>query len=372
MSEELQPKGETTTGTIEGTVSTAEGGGIGDAMVTVVAAETEEFETMTTSDANGEYSVSAAPATYDVRAEQPGFETDERRVTVGGDATRTVDLTLTELPDDVSDEPGVGVLASGDHATVGGGQDNEAGGRWATVAGGWRNQADGQAATVGGGASNEASSTDATVGGGVGNRASGFRATIGGGGGIGGAGNTANGSHSTVGGGRRNHANGSLGTVPGGSENVAHADLSFAAGRRAYAVHQGAVVFGDSSSEFFRSERENEIRSQMPMWAPSFRQFSSRAAKRNVESVDPETVLDGVEDLEIHTWEFRHDGTGRHVGPMAEEFAETFGLGDDGESIATIDAEGVALAAIQGLSRKLDERDERIAGLEERLSALES
>lgn len=376
MSEELRPKENATTGTIEGTVSTDEGDGIEDAMITVAAVETGELEAMTTTDEGGEYSLSVAPATYDVRAEQPGFETDERRVTVGDDTTETVDLTPAELPADVvgevTDEPGIGLLAGGDHATVGGGQDNEANGRWATVSGGRRNKADGQAATVGGGAGNEASNTDATVGGGVGNRASGFRATIGGGGGIGGAGNTADGSHSAVGGGRRNHANGSLGTVPGGSENVAHAELSFAAGRRAYAVHRGAVVFGDSSSDYFSSRRENEIRSQMPIRAPSFHELSSRAAKRDVESVDPETVLDGVRDLEISTWEFKHDGTGQHMGPMAEDFAETFGLGDDDESIATIDAEGVTLAAIQGLSRKLDERDERIADLEERLSVLES
>lgn len=376
MSEGMKSERETTTGTIEGTVSTAEGDDIEDAIVTVAAVETEEFEAITTTDEDGEYSVSVAPATYDVRVEQPEFEIDERRVTVGEGATKTVDLTLADLSADVvgavSDERGIGLLASGDHATVGGGEDNEANGRWATVSGGRRNKADGQAATIGGGAGNEASSTDATVGGGVGNKASGFRATIGGGGGIGGAGNTANGAHSTVGGGRRNHANGGLGTVPGGSENVAHVDLSFAAGRRAYAVHRGAVVFADSSSDYFSSQRENEIRSQMPIRAPSFHELSSRAAKQGIESVDPETVLDGVSDLEISTWEFKHNGTSQHMGPMAEDFAETFGLGDDDESIATIDAGGVALAAIQGLSRKLDEKDERIADLEERLSALES
>lgn len=376
MSEELQPERETGTGTIEGTVSTDEDNAIEDAMITVADAETDELVAIITTEEGGEYSTSVAPDTYVVRTEQIGFKTDEQRVSVDDDATETMDITLAELAAGVvgesTDSPGIGVLASGDHATVGGGQDNEASGRWSTVAGGWDNKADGEAATVSGGAANEASSTNATVGGGVGNKASGFRATIGGGGGIGGGWNTASGSHSTVGGGRRNHTNGNWATVPGGSENVAHADLSFAAGRRAYAVHRGAVVFGNSSSTLVRSERENEVRSQMPVYAPAFNTTSARSAKTNVESVDPETVLDSVRDLEITTWEFKHNGDGRHMGPMAGEFADTFELGDDNDSIAMVDSDGVALAAIQGLSQKLDEKDERIADLEERLAALES
>ncbi|MDG5818692.1 carboxypeptidase regulatory-like domain-containing protein, partial [Natronococcus sp. A-GB7] len=359
MSEEMRSK----EGIIEGTVSTEENDDIEAAVITVTDTETEELEAVITTEESGTYSVSVGPGTYDVRCEQIGFETDEQSVTVGDDTTETLDITLSELASDVemADELEIGLLASGDHATVGGGLDNEARGRYDTVAGGWGNVADGQAATISGGAGNEASNTDATVGGGVGNKASGFRATIGGGGGISGAGNTASGSHSTVGGGRRNHANGSLGTVPGGSENVAHANNSFAAGRRAYATHEGAVVFADSSNTYQTSDGENEIRSQMPVFAPAFNSTSATSAKTNVESVDPETVLDGVEGLEITTWNFKHNGTGKHMGPMAEEFAETFDLGDDDESISTVDAEGVALAAIQGLSKKLAERDDRIA-----------
>lgn len=52
--------------------------------------------------------------------------------------------------------------------------------------------------------------------------------------------------------------------------------------------------------------------------------------------------------------------------------------GGDTESIATVDADGVIFAAIQGLSQKLDEKDERIDELEreneqlrERLGAVE-
>jgi hypothetical protein len=40
----------------------------------------------------------------------------------------------------------------------------------------------------------------------------------------------------------------------------------------------------------------------------------------------------------------------RRVGPTAEEFHEAFALGRDEKSIASVDAQGVALAAIQGSS----------------------
>ena len=48
---------------------------------------------------------------------------------------------------------------------------------------------------------------------------------------------------------------------------------------------------------------------------------------------------------------------------MAGDFHDTFDFGDDGETIATVDADGVALAAIQGLSQKLNEKTDQIDDL---------
>ena len=38
-----------------------------------------------------------------------------------------------------------------------------------------------------------------------------------------------------------------------------------------------------------------------------------------------------------------------HMGPIARDFYGAFGLGEDDKHIATVDADGVALAAIQRL-----------------------
>ncbi|EMA69270.1 hypothetical protein C468_01845 [Halorubrum kocurii JCM 14978] len=66
--------------------------------------------------------------------------------------------------------------------------------------------------------------------------------------------------------------------------------------------------------------------------------------------VDTAAVLDVVTDLELSTWRYKHNGGATHMGPMAEEFYAAFELGDDDEHIATVDADGVALAAIQDLA----------------------
>jgi len=54
---------------------------------------------------------------------------------------------------------------------------------------------------------------------------------------------------------------------------------------------------------------------------------------------------------------------------MAQDFRTAFGLGTDERHIATVDADGVALAAIQGLNQKLEGRSQL---LEEKLEQKET
>ena len=58
------------------------------------------------------------------------------------------------------------------------------------------------------------------------------------------------------------------------------------------------------------------------------------------------------------------------MGPMAQDFHAAFGLGISDKLIDTIDPDGVALAAIQGLNEKLGEKDAEIAAMQSELSAL--
>lgn len=107
----------------------------------------------------------------------------------------------------------------------------------------------------------------------------------------------------------------------------------------------------------------------------AFSQASDRNVKQDIEPVDPEAVLRKVADLPIAEWSYRHDQNTRHVGPMAQDFHAAFGLGTDERHIATVDADGVALAAIQGLNRHLNRQLESVrrenAELRERLERIE-
>jgi len=103
---------------------------------------------------------------------------------------------------------------------------------------------------------------------------------------------------------------------------------------------------------------------------------SARAAKTNVDPVDPEAVLDGIEEMEVATWEYEdEDGDGqgeRHIGPMAGDFHAAVDVGASDDHINSINADGAAFAAIQGLSRRLDARDDRIEEADERIADLEA
>src|SRR5262249_18476924 len=98
---------------------------------------------------------------------------------------------------------------------------------------------------------------------------------------------------------------------------------------------------------------------------------SDRNAKENFQPVSPEEMLDKVASLPIQEWNFKTDADTRHIGPMAQDFYATFGVGPDEKHIATVDAEGVALAAIQGLNKKLEAKENEITELKARLDKLE-
>jgi len=297
-------------------------------------------------------------------------------------------------------------IVTDNYGTIGGGRNNLAGSdadddpssaEFATVGGGTVNRATGYESTVGGGASNKATADQTTVAGGNVNRASTQYAAVGGG-----SGNIAGGMYSTVPGGRGSEANG---------------DNSFATGTLAKANDDGAFVWADSTFADFKSDQSGtgssptgantfHVRATgglrlvtgldvnndpdagvyLSGGGSSWQTVSARSAKHDVTPVNPGEVLEKVTDLDVSTWEYDANPGVTRMGPMAGEFHDAFGLGDDPETIGHVDADGVALAAIQGLTERLDgkddrieeleaeldEKDDRIEELEERLGAIEA
>lgn len=83
---------------------------------------------------------------------------------------------------------------------------------------------------------------------------------------------------------------------------------------------------------------------------------SDRNAKENFAPVNGVEVLEKVASLPLSTWNYKSQAAAiRHVGPMAQDFKAAFGLGETDTGITTVDADGVALAAIQGLNQKVEE-----------------
>jgi len=294
--------------------------------------------------------------------------------------------------------------ASGGHTTIAGGDNNTASAAHATVSGGHINEATGNLSAVGGGEANMAVNTCSTVAGGSTNEASGLRSTVGGG-----IDNTASGDWATVPGGLNNTASGNCATVCGGWENTASGNRSFAAGFRANANKAGAFVWADSSvNEDFTATWENQFRVRATggvtfrvnnppddQWirfkvlsghlidtsangahltvGGSWTNGSDRNQKENFASVDGRHVLAQLAEMPVQTWNYKaEEPSVRRIGPTAQDFYAAFGLGEDDLHISTVDANGVALAAIQGLHQIVQEKDAEITELKTRLAALEA
>ncbi len=103
----------------------------------------------------------------------------------------------------------------------------------------------------------------------------------------------------------------------------------------------------------------------------SVRYVSDRAVKGAFAAVDVQQVLAKVATLPITTWKYTEEADSvRHMGPMSQDFAATFRLGDSDRSIQVVDVNGVTLAAIQGLYQMLVEKNTELDALRAEIQAL--
>lgn len=96
---------------------------------------------------------------------------------------------------------------------------------------------------------------------------------------------------------------------------------------------------------------------------------SDRALKKDIVPVRHE-VLTKLAAVPISTWTYKTDDI-RHIGPMAQDFSAAFGLGIDDKHVSPMDMAGVSLAAVQALNEVVQEKDNEITELKNRLASLE-
>jgi hypothetical protein len=265
----------------------------------------------------------------------------------------------------------------------------------ATISGGTSNFIGSGAfeSTIGGGNGNDvdADANDSSIDGGVSNTIQGgaYESAISGGNGnlietnasdsvvAGGYFNSVTAPYSIVAGGEFNTAGGYASIVAGGAGNSTGGDYSFAGGSGANATNDGAFVWADSLGYTFSSSAENEFCARatggvqfvsavdasgtptagvtLAAGGGSWSSLSDRNSKENFAAVNPRAILERLCAIPVSTWNYKSQPAAtRHIGPMAQDFAQAFGVGEDNRHITGIDADGVALAAIQGLNEKLE------------------
>lgn len=238
---------------------------------------------------------------------------------------------------------------------------------------GWNNDVYAAYSTIAGGASNTITGSGySVIAGGYDNSVTGEYASI-----VGGYGNTANGEWSTV----------------GGYFNRADGQYSVALGLAAWADTDGCFVFGADGAGYTQKCVVNGVSKQnafvvkaiggiefissisgtgaptagvyLGAGSGTWSSLSDRNRKHDFQNVDVREVLLRVAAMPITTWRYDGEASGAlHMGPMAQDFHGAFGLGDDDRHVTSIDEEGVAFAAIQGLHQENTALNARVAALE--------
>lgn len=122
--------------------------------------------------------------------------------------------------------------------------------------------------------------------------------------------------------------------------------------------------------ELVKCEEPLDVVTTMPTPVSS-QIVSDRNVKENFGPVDIHGILSQLATIPVETWNYKAQGAAiRHIGPMAQDFAKAFGVGEDDRHINMVDAFGVTLASIQALYEVIKEKDARINALEQQIKNL--
>jgi hypothetical protein len=189
-------------------------------------------------------------------------------------------------------------------------------------------------------------------------------------------------------------ANGSFG-VAIGLQNSASGNFSVAIGKNARTANrQGSVVLGDgcagfsSDSVYPTANNQFIVRGcggikmfsnqgltagvEVAAGGGAWSSISDRNRKRDFRPVDGEALLARLRDMPVTTWSYKsQDSTIRHMGPVAQDFAAAFALGESNLLINTIDIDGVNMAGVKALEARTSAQKTRLDTLEGAMTRLQ-
>ena len=190
-------------------------------------------------------------------------------------------------------------------------------------------------------------------------------------------------------------ANGSFG-VAIGLQNSASGNFSVAIGKNARTANrQGSLVLGDGCAGFssdsvyptannqfvargcggirFFTTQNLSSGVEVAAGGGSWSSISDRNRKENFLDITGEDVLVKLRGVPVTTWNYKtQDASIRHMGPVAQDFAAAFGLGENTLLINTIDIDGVNMAGVKALDLRTVAQQQRIEKLETENAELRS
>jgi Chaperone of endosialidase len=153
-------------------------------------------------------------------------------------------------------------------------------------------------------------------------------------------------------------------------EELSDDELANCVGGTGYINLAGQEIFANDGTLLASGLEDNSTMYLDPNGSVRF--LSDRHVKEAVAEVDVHSILKGIADLPITTWKYKNqDETIRHIGPMAQDFATTFNCGESDRFINAVDANGVALAAIQALYQKMQAQELEINRLRLQISEMQ-
>jgi hypothetical protein len=134
-----------------------------------------------------------------------------------------------------------------------------------------------------------------------------------------------------------------------------------------------AGFFGSGTNQFFVrasggvaffSDAASTLGVRLLAGGSQWLSLSDVRAKHRFRELDGDDILARIAAMPVAEWSYRaQDAAIRHIGPTAQDFHAAFGLGEDPLHIGTLDADGVALAAVRALEARSRQHAAVVASL---------